>query len=56
MKSLRDEIRLRREKDGFNFICVADFIRAVLGFHRAWRDFIEKQIKLWYSQLQLEFV
>jgi hypothetical protein len=26
MKSLRDEIRLRRVKEGFNFICEADFI------------------------------
>jgi len=32
----------RRKKDGFNFICEADFIRVVLGFHRALRDFIEK--------------
>ena len=28
-------------KDGFNFICKADFIRASPGFHRAMRDFIE---------------
>ena len=35
MKSLRDEIRLRRAKDGFNFICEADFIRVKRGFHRA---------------------
>lgn len=41
MKSLRDEIRLRRDKDGFNFICEADFIRASLGFHRVLRDFIK---------------
>ena len=34
MKSLRDEIRLRRDVDGFNFICAADFIRALRGFHR----------------------
>ena len=34
MKSLRDEIRLRRDADGFNFICAADFIRALRGFHR----------------------
>ena len=44
MKSLRDEIRLRREKDGFNFICEADFIRATLEFHRTLRDFIENKI------------
>jgi len=42
MKSLRDEIRLRREKDGFNFICVSRFHPSLLGFHRAPRDFIEK--------------
>ena len=34
MKSLRDEIRLRRDKGGFDFICEADFIRAMPGFHR----------------------
>ena len=34
MKSLCDEIRLRRDADGFNFICKADFIRASRGFHR----------------------
>jgi len=42
MKSLRDEIQLRWEQDGFNFICEADFIRTERGFHRALRDFIEK--------------
>ncbi len=34
---------------GFNFICVADFIRASLGFHRVWRDFIEKLKNSWYN-------
>ena len=49
MKSLRDEIRLRREKDGFDFICEADFIRASLGFHRALRDFMELYTDLCYN-------
>ena len=40
MKSLCDEIQLRWEMDGFNFICEADFIRVLLGFHRAKHDFI----------------
>ena len=31
------------EKDGFNFICEADFIRVKRGFHRALRDFIDKK-------------
>ena len=34
---------------GFNFICEADFIRALLGFHRAWRDFIEDLKNSWYN-------
>jgi four helix bundle protein len=34
---------------GFNFICEADFIRALLGFHRVWRDFIEKLKNSWYN-------
>ncbi len=36
MKSLRDEIRLRRDRGGFNFIVseANDFIRAARGFHR----------------------
>jgi hypothetical protein len=46
MISLRDEIQLRREKDGFNFICEADFIRVKQGFHRALRDFIENRCNL----------
>ena len=33
-------------KDGFDFICEADFIRATLGFHRALCDFIEKTTKI----------
>lgn len=37
-------------KDGFNFICAADFFRALLGFHRALRDFIEKYGNLCYNQ------
>jgi len=32
MKSLHDEIRLRRKLDGFNFICEADFIRVHMDF------------------------
>ena len=36
-------------KDGFNFICEADFIRVKRGFHRASRDFIEKSFQLWYN-------
>lgn len=49
MKSLRDEIRLRREWGGFNFICEADFIRVIHGFHHALRDFIENRLRLWYN-------
>ena len=49
MKSPCDEIRLCREKDGFNFICTADFIRTSFGFHRALHDFIAKYRKLWYN-------
>ena len=57
MKSLCDEIRRRREKDGFDFICEADFIRALLGFHRATRDFIELYTDLCYNQFdKKEFV
>ena len=44
MKSLRDEIRLRRDKrtDLISSEALAeDFIRASLGFHRATHDFIE---------------
>ncbi|MGM9642973.1 MAG: hypothetical protein ACI3XI_07165 [Eubacteriales bacterium] len=44
MKSLRDEIPLRGEKDAADLISpeasAEDFIRATLGFHRALRDFI----------------
>ena len=38
-------------KDGFNFICEADFIRVKRGFHRALRDFIEISEDLRYNQL-----
>jgi len=35
---------------GFNFVCVADFIRVKRGFHRALRDFIEMPDDLRYNQ------
>ena len=44
MKSLRDEIRLRRDNrtDLISSETLAeDFIRALLGFHRATHDFID---------------
>ena len=44
MKALRDEIRLRRDADGFNFICAADFIRALRGFHREQGERFYKKI------------
>ena len=50
MKSLRDEIRLRREiRTDLISSALADFTRASLGFHRALRDFIENRWNLWYS-------
>ena len=49
MKSLRDEIRLRREWGGFNFFCETDFIRAIHGFHHVLRDFIENGLRLLYN-------
>ena len=49
MKSLRDEIRLRRDADGFNFICAADFIRALRGFHREQSERFHKKIIQGYT-------
>ena len=50
MKSLRDEIRLRRKiRTDLISSALADFTRASLGFHRALRDFIENRWNLWYN-------
>ena len=41
MKSPAEMKSASTRMGGFHFICEADFIRALLGFHRALRDFIE---------------
>ena len=53
MKSLRDEIPLRGEKDAADLISsealAEDFIQATLGFHRALRDFIDFHFEICYN-------
>lgn len=49
MKSLRDEIRLRRKKDGFHFICKADFICACTDFIARRAISLKKWRNLWYN-------
>ena len=59
MKSLRDEIRLRRDRrGGFNFIWGESrrFHPSLRGFHRAKHDFIEKHTRLtpWFIREMAE--
>jgi len=44
-----DEIRLDGGWVDLISSALADFIRVLLGFHRALRDFIENYWNLWYN-------